>query len=317
MRNVKLGEILPAKLLATFAVLCFIAVNTTAPAWAQRAGNKEIAAHAGDRQYMPVGYPENEWENSVTAVNMAFLKKPRWVEIDVQLNRHPISLDVNPNGLLFVHHEPKCSRINLLGQTSGPEINVQYDDPRQVVKCAERLDSFLAKYPVASHRGTRFILEMKASLFPGIGNDIKQHLPIALYELLKRRGQRTTEIVSSLNEDMLTALRDLGRADRQAPCSSTTGCKLPLMLVYGRFDNPNNAEMDRIKAKGFRYVNLNLAALTQEKVNYIKSIGMYVSGWHYADQDPIWSNTQAASLDLDIFMTDAIDDFRERFPSWR
>jgi glycerophosphoryl diester phosphodiesterase len=282
-----------------------------------RVGNHEIAAHAGDREAMPPGWNENEWENSIQAIYSAFIKRPRWVEIDVFLNTHPSAITpATPHGILFVHHNNWCRQINTQGQPFGNTIYLNTDDPKTVRLCAERLDNLMAKFPLAQRRGTRFLIEMKPD------DDRRVALPNALYHLLKQRGERTSNIVSSMSEEMLSILLEIGRTDREAPCSPTTGCTMPLMYVYNILPAvgstwPNTAELDRVKTLGFRYVAANVNNWKQNEVNHAKKIGLYTAGWHWIVTSPADANRKAVEFDLDIMITDSINDFRANYPTWK
>ncbi len=309
MRNVNLGEILPAKLLAKFAVLCCIATITASPAWAQRAGNKEIAAHAGDWESIPSGWNENEWENSIQAIMRAFVKAPRWVEIDAQLNRD--------SGKLYAHHNATCQVINVSGQPIGSTLDIRSGPDRAVRFCAERIENLLARFPQHTFRSTRFLIEMKDQ-----GSAEANTLLVdAMYTMLKQRGERTINIVSSMEDSMLLQLRDKGRADRQPPCHPTTGCTLPLMKIFPMFYKPVKADFDKVKANGFKYASPNIQTLYKEDVVYAKSIGLYVGAWHWGHLNSGPTNEQANfaanDMDLDIYITDSISDFRTRFPAWK
>jgi glycerophosphoryl diester phosphodiesterase len=320
MKIFKLNESLATKSLIKIAMIALFSVAAvSSSAWAERAGNKEIAAHAGDRESMPNGWKEDEWENSIQAIHTAFLKKPRWVEIDAQLNTHTSSFTVGtPHGILFAHHNSTCEEINTQGQGTGVFRNIRTDDPKLVRLCAERLDNLLAKYRLPLYRGSRFIIEMKNDDDP-YG---KVALPKAIYHLLKQRGERTSNIVSSIEEDLLIALRDLGRADKTAPCSTTSGCTIPLMRVFGLLTNPSNADFDKVKSLGFRYVAVPLRYWDTAKHKHARDIGLYTGGWHWGFHgNPDFSveaaNQKAASLDLDIFITDSISNFRTNYPAWK
>ena len=297
------------KLLAALAATWLIASTVATPASAQRAGNKEIAAHGGDWASIPSGWREDEWENSIQAIVAAFVKAPRWVEIDAQLNRD--------DGKLYAHHNETCEVINLQGQPRGLTVNLRSDGSHVARLCAERIENLLARFPTHTFRSTRFLIEMKDQ-----GSAEANTLMVdAMYKMLKQRGERTINIVSSMSDSMLLQLRDKGRADRQPPCHPTTGCTLPLMKVFGMFYKPVKTDFDAAKTNGFKYVASNIQTLQKTDVNYAKSIGLYVGAWHWGHLNSGPTNEQANfaanDMDLDIYITDSISDFRTRFPAWK
>lgn len=267
-----------------------------------RTGAKEIVAHAGDRAAMPAGWKESEWENSVQAIRSAIAKNPRWIEIDIFLNRHPEAITTStPHGIIYVHHDPRCERIDASGRGLGIWRNIETDRPALVDECAERLDNVLNLRDANGNLLiNRWVIEMKS------GNH-NSDLPRALYHLLSRRGQRTTEIVSSLNTDMLIALRNI--ASQQSITMN-----LMRVLWYGHI--PSNATMDWSKQQGFKYVAVEYGSWNNFAANHAKSIGLRIGMWHWADVDPRNANWWANALDLDFMISDDIADLKT-YPGWR
>lgn len=263
-----------------------------------RTGLKQIVAHAGDREAKPSGWNEAEWENSVQAVQSAINKQPRWIEIDVQLNRHATAItSATPYGILYVHHDKTCEVINSSGQGTGTQRNIETDAPSLVDQCAERLSNLMnLKWANGSTITNRWVLEMKSG-----GN-----LPLALYDVLERRGQRTTEIVSSLDHNRLITLRDRAAQD---------GVNMNLMRVHIYGDPVSRGDLDFSKQQGFRYVAVNYGNIFTWDVPYAKDIGLYIGGWHWADVSPQDGNAWANNLDFDFMITDAISDLDSK-PGW-
>jgi glycerophosphoryl diester phosphodiesterase len=267
--------------------LCSLILATPALA-AVRPGNKEIAAHAGDRESKPAGWKEDEWENSIQAVRLAFDRGVRWVEIDLQLNRHPAAItSATPYGILYLHHNETCEEIDSSGHGKGSFHNIGRDHPSNVDKCAERLSNMFNTFG----NPQRWYMEMKED------TGYRTELPKALYHLLKQKGWRTTVIVSSLQEDMLITLRDQAARD---------GVTMNLMRVYGAGALGGGWTIDHAKQQGFKYVNFNTNDWTQGLVDYAKDKGMYVAGWHWLLTDCESANNRADSLGLDIMVTDCI-----------
>jgi glycerophosphoryl diester phosphodiesterase len=267
-----------------------------------RVGNREIVAHAGDRESMPSGWKESEWENSVQAVRNAINKAPRWIEIDIFLNRHPSAITSStPYGILYVHHDPNCERIDSSGRGTGVWRKVETDDPSLVDQCAERLTNILNMRDANGNLLTnRWVLEMKSGQYNTL-------LPDALYHLLTQRGQRTSEIVSSLNTDMLIDLRQQAAAQ---------GLTMNLMRVHWYGDDANRWDMDWSKQQGFKYVAVSSGNIAWWDVDYAKDIGLRIGGWHWADVSPANGNSWAANLDLDFMISDAITNMRS-YSGWR
>ena len=248
---------------------------------------------------MPSSWKESEWENSVQAIGGAFNKNARYIEIDAQLNRHPNAVTSStPYGILYTHHDARCEEINSSGQGTGVWRNIASDDPVLVDRCAERLSNVFNRWPYAN----RYIIEMK--------NDtgFTEWLPKTLYHLLNAKGWRTTVIVSSLNETLLTNLRN--EAVRN-------GITMNLMRVFGYSHQISLSDMDNAVNKGFRYIaGTTFSSLsrgwTPGGVEDAKARGLYVVGWHWADAPVSTSNQQAVALDLDIMITDSISDLQQR-----
>jgi hypothetical protein len=80
---------------------------------------------------------------------------------------------------------------------------------------------------------------------------------------------------------------------------------------------PNTAELDRVKTLGFRYVAANVNNWKQNEVNHAKKIGLYTAGWHWIVTSPADANRKAVEFDLDIMITDSINDFRANYPTWK
>lgn len=267
-----------------------------------RAGAKEIIAHAGDRAAMPSGWKESEWENSVQAIRSAIAKNPRWIEIDIFLNRHPEAITTNtPHGIVYVHHDPKCERIDANGRGTGTWRNIEIDRPAQVDECAERLENILNLRDSSGRiLINRWVIEMKSGKH-------NSDLPRALYHLLTRRGQRTTEIVSSINSDMLIALRNL---------ASQQGIAMNLMRVLAWGHVPSNATMDWSKQQGFKYVAVEFGAYNGSVGDYAKDIGLRIGIWHWVDWSPKFANKMTNKWDMDFMISDDITDLKT-YPGWR
>jgi glycerophosphoryl diester phosphodiesterase len=281
------------------ALLASCGNQTPAPAGvaktqAVRVGNHQIAAHAGDREGMPNGWLESEWENSIQAINSALGKAARYVELDLQLNRNPAAItDATPYGILYLHHNRTCEVINASGQGTGTKFDIASAAPSSVDRCAERLENVINASTNAFPY--QMMLEMKAD------TGYTEWIPYAVYHLLKKKGIRTTGIITSLNEGMLVGLRNLAAAD---------GVTLNLTRVYGATTKPTRSDLDRAKSLGFKYVNANVNDWFQSDVDYAKSIGLYVLGWHWSLTTPAAANATAVNLDLDIMVTDAITDLQ-------
>ncbi len=145
----------------------------------------------------------------------------------------------------------------------------------------------------------RWVLEMKSG-----GN-----LPGALYKLLKDRGQRTTEIISSLEDANLSAYQTLAVQDGLQKGS------LRLMRVHYYGDPVSRGDLDYSKQKGFNYVAVNYGNIFTWDVPYAKDIGLQIGGWHWADVSPQAGNTWANNLDFDFMISDAISDLDSK-PNW-
>ena len=263
-----------------------------------RVGKNEIIAHAGDREAKPSGWKEAEWENSVQAVKSAINKQPRWIEIDVQLNRHSTAItSTTPYGILYVHHDKTCEVIDSSGQGTGTKRNIETDAPSLVDQCAERLNNMMnLKWANGSAIVNRWVLEMKSG-----GN-----LPLALYDLLERRGQRTSEIVSSLDSNALIALRNRAAQD---------GVAMNLMRVHWAGDDVSQGDLRWSRDQGFKYVAANIGFIGTINTAYAKDIGLYIGGWHWANVDAATANDWAAGRDLDFMITDGITGLDAK-PGW-
>ncbi|CAM3913684.1 glycerophosphodiester phosphodiesterase [Deinococcus frigens] len=257
-------------------------------ALAVRPSNKQIAAHAGDGAARPYGWDENEWENSIQALTKAKAQGVRWIEVDLQLNRHPSAVSANSYGILYMHHNRYCKVIDSSGRVTGPTIDIATADPAQVDRCAERLENVLNSVGYTGH----WMFEMKDDT--GYTVD----LPKALNALLKKRGQRTTEVITSLNENMLITVRDAAAYDQ---------VKLNLTRVYGATTKPTNADIDRSRGLGFRYVSANVNDWDQSVVDYAKERQLYTMGWHWELTSPRDGNTRGVNLGVDVMITDDAD----------
>jgi hypothetical protein len=266
---------------------------------AVRVGNHQIAAHAGDREGMPNGWLESEWENSIQAINSALGKAVRYVELDLQLNRNPAAItSTTPYGILYLHHNRTCEVINSSGQGTGTKFDIATAAPSSVDRCSERFENVINASPNA------FVYQMMLEMKEDTG--FAQWMPYAVYHLLKRKGIRTTGIITSLNEGMLTLLRDLAAQD------SVT---MNLTRVYGATTKPTTNDLNRAKSLGFRYVSANVNDWFQSDADYAKSIGLYTMGWHWIITPPPAANATAVNLDLDIMITDAITNMQSY--GWR
>jgi glycerophosphoryl diester phosphodiesterase len=267
-----------------------------------RLGDRQIVAHRGDRQANPPGWKTSEWDNSAQAIKSAINKAPRWIEIDIFLNRHPSAITSStPYGILYVHHDSSCEQIDANGRGTGVWRKVETDAPTDVDKCAERLNNILNLRDASGRLLTnRWVIEMK----PGQYNAL---LPDALYHLLTQRGQRTTEIVSSINTDMLIDLRQQAAAQ---------GLTMNLMRVHWYLDDANRWDLDWSKQQGFKYVAVSSGNITWWDVAYAKDIGLKIGGWHWIDVSPANGNAWAANLDLDFMISDDINNMRS-YAGWR
>ena len=265
-------------------------------ALAVRPSNREIAAHAGDGAARPQGWDENEWENSIQALSKAKTQGVRWIEVDLQLNRHPSALAATPYGILYMHHNRSCKVIDSSGRVTGPTIDIATADPSQVDRCAERLENVLNSLGYTGH----WMFEMKED------TGYTTSLPNALNALLKKRGQRTTEVITSLNENMLIAVRDAAAYDQ---------VKLNLTRVFGATTKPTNADIDRSRGLGFRYVSANVNDWNQSVVDYAKARQLYTMGWHWELTSPRDGNARGVALGVDVMITDNIADMQAR--GWR
>lgn len=268
--------------------------TTRVTAQAVRTGNHQIAAHAGDREGMPSGWLESEWENSIQAINSALGKAVRYVELDLQLNRNPAAItNATPYGILYLHHNGACEVISSTGQGTGTKFNIASAPPASVDRCAERLENVINASP--SFFANQMMLEMKSD------TGFTQWLPYALYHLLKKKSIRTTGIITSLNETMLVGLRNLASAD---------GVTMNLTRVYGALTKPTTDDLDRAKSLGFKYVSANVNDWFYSDADYAKNIGLYTMGWHWILTPPAAANARAVDLDLDIMVTDAITNLK-------
>lgn len=314
--------------------LCVVAALVTAlatPAQAQD-GRNEIIAHAGDREAKPDGWKESEWENSIQAIQAAFSNDPdyqnnpdddhfgpRWVEIDVQLNQNEAAITGDtPQGILYVHHDKTCEVIDANGKGTGEKYNVETDLPSNVDKCAERLENVLnLKDGAGASTTNRWVLEMKAS------DANKTALPKALYRLLEQRGQRTTEFVSSINDEMLTNIKAEADAD---------GVEMSLIRVLDYITAPTKSRVDQTVDLGIKYIaartlkwdpNPSSMALEKDLVEYARSQGLDTVGWAWEDlgdlgiteQSPEEANQYADGFDLDMVITDNIADI-DAYEGW-
>ena len=151
----------------------------------------------------------------------------------------------------------------------------------------------------------RWVLEMKEG-----GND--GWMPYALYNLLEVRGQRTTEIISSLSVEMLTKIKELGLAE-----TNPGRLTLKLMHVYKpSVANISSSEIyDDKFVYGFTHVAVSRPKISETNVAYAKDIGLQVGGWHWRFVDSETGNDWAQNMDFDFMLTDNIYDLAAR-PGW-
>lgn len=69
--------------------------------------------------------------------------------------------------------------------------------------------------------------------------------------------------------------------------------------------------IDETQDMGMQAINVNLWAWSPELVEYARSQGLITSGWAWPSADES-TNTDAIELDLDMWMTDRLDDLHSK-----
>ena len=131
---------------------------------------------------------------------------------------------------------------------------------------------------------------------------------------------KTGEIVSSLNRKMLRNLRNEASAD---------SVDMNLMWVLGYATVPSQGRINTAAKQEFDYLAARIAEWEEvitgftnpDIVEDAKNAGVYPAGWHwedfrgFTDYSPEKNNELADEYDLDLFLTDNIDDL-DGYKGW-
>ncbi|MGC5626945.1 glycerophosphodiester phosphodiesterase [Georgenia sp. Z1344] len=253
--------------ISTAVATAALAAAVTAPAFAAQTDSLESIAHRGDKEHHP--------DNSVAGIRSAVDKGADLVEIDVIYN---------PDGdTFFLNHDNRCS---------GPGGSATIDrDAYEVVteRCAlPELDDVLATY--GSEGYLSFVVEYKST------SRTTTESADDLVETIEAAGAIDDMWVSSLDDDLLAAVRD-------------TGTDISLMRVRG-YSGPINvgdAWLRETAELGYDAANVNIGAWTRAKADLAESLGLETVGWAWPTASE-GDNTTAIEYDLDMFMTDRLDD---------
>lgn len=218
-------------------------------------------------------------DNSVAGIASAVAKGADWIEIDVHYN---------PSGnTFFLSHDNGCSG-------PGGSATIDRDAYGTVVaRCAlPELDDVLARFAAQGY--TSFVVELKAT------SRTEESAAQPLVDLLDDLGVEDDVWISSLDDDALANVRDTGTSALLMRVRSNTG-----------FINVSDAYLQETAAEGYDGVNVNIWAWSRAKADHAESLGLVSVGWAWPTASES-TNTTAIEYDLDMYMTDRLDDLHAK-----
>lgn len=286
----------PRLLAAILTLAAGLVANPAPEVGATHTQKLQTVAHRGDQESYPYGSDptgKQRWDNSWGAVENAVNKGADWIEIDVRINL--------PSGRVLLNHDSICYYEDSWGWTN---VDIETASIAEIYKCGRpELGAVLDKYKARGY--TRFIIELKET------SANRDRLPEAVYNILKARGMLTSVWISCLDDHSCLRIRDLG-----GRINST----LWVMRMMRGFAFPvDGAELDRVKADGYRAVNVRLDALSSYSLGEAQRSprSLLVSSWEWPNAFA-GENTKAHDLgkqsgrSLDFFMTDRLSDLKRK-----
>ena len=237
------------------------------------------SATAGLQSVAHRGDKQYHPDNSVAGIASAVAKGADWIEIDVHYN---------PSGdTFFLSHDNGCS---------GPGGSASIDSASYatvVSRCAlPELDDVLSTFAAQGY--TSFVVELKAT------SSTRATAPAALVELLGDLGVEDDVWISSLDDMALANVRDTGTTALLMRVRSNTG-----------FFNVSDSYLRETANLGYDGVNVNIWAWNRAKADYAESLGLASVGWAWPTANES-TNTTAIEYDLDMYMTDRLDDLHDQ-----
>lgn len=250
-----------------------LAVMTVAGALPARAAETplESVAHRGDKEYHP--------DNSLEGIASAIGKGADWVEIDLHYNRD--------GDAFFLAHDNFCS---------GPGGTALIDSSsyeRVVANCdLPELDDVFSQF--TSQGFTGFVYEFKATALTSRDGGMR------LAQKLSEQGIAASSWISSFSDSALTAAQAQG-----------TGAKLMRVRPWTGSGTITRLWIDRTAELGFDAINVNITALSEDRIAHARGHGLLIAGWAWPDAMETHNQT-AIDQRLDMFMTDRLDDLHRR-----
>lgn len=234
-------------------------------------GAPDSVAHRGDKEHHP--------DNSLEGIASAFDKGADWVEIDLHYN---IDGDT-----FFLAHDNLCS---------GPGGTALIDTSsyqRVVERCAlPTLDDVFAQFTSQGRRS--FVYEFKATGLTARTGGTR------LAQKLHDQGLAQASWISSFSDTALSAAQAQG-----------TGVQLMRVRLWTGSGTITRRWIDRTAALGFDAINVNVDALSEERIDDARSQDLLISAWAWPDALERHNQT-AVDLGVDMFMTDRLDDLHAR-----
>lgn len=218
-------------------------------------------------------------DNSVAGIASAVAKGADWIEIDVHYN---------PSGnAFFLSHDNGCS-----GHGGSASIDTA-TYATVVTRCAlPELDDVLTTFDAQGY--TSFVIELKAT------SNTRATAPAALVDLVQDLGVEDDVWISSLDSTALANVRDTGTSALLMRVRSNTG-----------FFNVSDSYLRETANLGYDGVNVNIWAWNRAKADYAESLGLVSVGWAWPTASES-TNTTAIEYDLDMYMTDRLDDLHAK-----
>lgn len=260
--------------LAASCVL-FAGALTAGPAAAAEAQNSGTALESVAHR----GDKEHHPDNTLAGVESAIAKGADWVEIDVHYN---IAGDK-----FYLSHDNLC-------KGPGGTALIDSGSPKRIEKNCQlpTLDDVFAAF--GKQTATNFVYEFKHTGLTTVKGARR------LAQEIEEHGQSSRAWVSGFSDLGLKTIKD-----------QKTGIKLMRVRTWTGEGPVSRTWVSSTAKQGFDAININLDALRPETVAYAKSLGLTVSAWGWPDAVEK-DNQKAIDMDVDMFMTDRLDDLHQR-----